>query len=49
MLDDGECLALNNDDEHKKRTFDNYEMLRKVAKSFEYQYLLNMNYTVIKF
>lgn len=49
MLDDGECLALNNDEGHKKRTFDNYEMLRKVAKSFEYQYLLNMNYTVIKF
>jgi len=48
MLDDGRCIALNNDEETKDLVTDNYELIKRVAKSVEYQYILNMNYTLIR-
>ena len=45
MLDDGKCIALNNDDDVKTLTIDNYTLLKKIAKSYDYQYILDMNHT----
>ena len=45
MLDDGKCIALNNDDNVKTLTIDNYTLLKKIAKSYDYQYILDMNHT----
>ena len=47
-LDDGECIALNDFEEDKEKVITyNYGVLKKVAKSVEYQYILNMNYISI--
>ena len=48
-LDDGRCISLDKNTETQKLVTDNYELLRKVAKSVEYQYILNMNYTRFTF
>ena len=49
MLDDGRCIALDEDRETQELIADNYGLLKKLAKSVQYQYLLNMNYTVFEF
>lgn len=49
MLDTGRCIALNEDKETKKLVTENYEFIKKLAKSVEYQYILDMNYSVITF
>ena len=49
MLDDGRCIALDEDRETQELITDNYGLLRKLAKSVKYQYLLNMNYTEFEF
>ncbi len=49
MLDDGECIALDGDEDRQALTTDNYSLLRRLAKSVEYQYVLNLNYTTIRF
>ena len=49
IIDDGQCIALNEDKEAEQLTTDNYELLKKISKSVEYQYILNMNYTIIRF
>ena len=46
-LDDGKCIALDKNTETQKLITDNYGLLKKIAKSVEYQYILNMNYTRI--
>ena len=46
-LDDGKCIALDKGKENKKIVTSNYDLLRKVAKDIEYQYILDMNYTKI--
>lgn len=48
-LDDGRCIALDKSDISRKLITDNYELLRKLAKNVEYQYILNMNYTRFTF
>ena len=49
MLDDGVCIALDENETTNTLITDNYGLLKKMAKSVEYQYILNMNYTVITF
>ena len=49
MLDDGKCIALDEDREITTLITDNYELVKKLAKSVDYQYILNMNYTVFRF
>lgn len=49
MMDDGKCIALNEDVEKKKLITDNYGLLKGLAYSVEYQYVLDMNYTVLRF
>ena len=49
MLDDGHHIMLDADEEKRKLTTDNYELVRRLAKSFDYQYILDMNYATIEF
>ena len=55
MLDDGGRLNLNkNDDESYVLNKDNvvnedYEKIKKIAKSYSYQYVLNMNHITFEF
>ena len=49
MMDNGECIALNEDKETQELITDNYTLLKKVCNSVEYQYILNLNYTIFRF
>jgi hypothetical protein len=48
-LDDGRCIALETSEVSGKLITDNYELLRKLAESVEYQYILDLNYTRFTF
>ena len=48
ILDDGRCIMLD-ETEETKELITNYKLIKKVATSVRYQYLLNLNYTVITF
>ena len=43
ILDDGKCIFFDQDDGDNEM-ISNYEMIKKIAKSAEYQYILNLNY-----
>ena len=47
MMDTGRRIALNEDRESKELVTENYTLIKKLAKSVEYQYVLDMNYSVI--
>ena len=49
MLDDGKCIALDENKEMQDLTVDNYEFIKKLAKSVQYQYILDMNYSILRF
>lgn len=49
MLDDGKCIHLDEDKEKQQLAVDNYDFIKKLAKTYDYQYLLNMNYTTLNF
>ena len=49
MLDDGECIALNEDPETKERITDNYGLIKRAANTVQYQYILDMNYSILTF
>ena len=49
ILDDGKCIFLDREEEKKKLITTNYGLLKKVSKSVEYQYILNMNYTICRY
>jgi O-antigen/teichoic acid export membrane protein len=49
MLDDGECIVLDEDKEKQSMITDNYALLKRVAKSVQYQYVINLNHTILKF
>ena len=46
-LDEGDCISLDKDEEKKELITDNYDLIKKIAKEVEYQYILNLNYTRI--
>ena len=48
IMDDGRCIMLDEDEETKELTT-NYSLIRKIAVSVNYQYILNLNYTVFCF
>ena len=48
MIDDGECIILNEDDASRE-LITNYGLIRKIARNVSYQYVLDMNYTVFTF
>lgn len=47
MLDDGECIELNKDKNLEELTIDNYTLIKKIVKSYDYQYILDMNHTIL--
>lgn len=49
MLDDGERLNLNRNDDEDKVINEDYEKIKKMAKSYSYQYVLNMNHITFEF
>lgn len=49
VLDEGRCIALDKNEEAHQIITDNYGLLKKLARSIEYQYILNMNYTRFTF
>ena len=49
MLDDGACIIFDEDEEKREMITDNYALLKKVSKSMHYQYVLNLNHTMLKF
>jgi len=49
MLDDGECIPFNNDEEETSYMIDNYKLLKRLSKKLKYQYVLDMNYTLLQF
>ena len=46
-LDEGDCISLDKDDEKQRLITNNYDLIKKIAKEVEYQYILNLNYTRI--
>ena len=49
MLDDGERLNLNKNDNETYAINEDYEKIKKMAKSYSYQYVLNMNHITFEF
>ncbi len=49
MLDDGACIIFDEDKEKQNMITDNYALLKRMSKSMHYQYVLNLNHTVLKF
>ena len=49
MLDDGKCVELDEGDESKALVEEKFSFLNEVAKTVKYQYVLNMNQTVLTF
>ena len=49
MFDDGERLHFHGKNEPDKVLSENFELVKKMAKSYKYQYVLNMNYITFEF
>ena len=49
MMDTGRRIALNEDHESKELVTENYDLIKKLSKSVAYQYVLDMNYSVVTF
>ena len=47
IIDTGRRIALNEDAESKNLVTENYTLIKKLSKSIEYEYVLDMNYSVI--
>jgi len=48
IMDDGQCIMLNEDDASRD-IVSNYSVIRKIADTASYQYVLDMNYSVFTF
>lgn len=44
LFDDGVCTAFDERLDKDEITTDNYVLIKKLASSYNYQYVLNMNY-----
>lgn len=49
MLDDGKCIVFDEDKEKQSMITDNYALLKRIAKSVQYQYVINLNHTIVRF
>jgi hypothetical protein len=49
IIDDGKCIFLDEEEEERELITSNYGLLKKLAKSVQYQYVLNLNYTVCRY
>ncbi len=48
-LDDGATIEPDVDEIKRELTTNNYKLLRRIATSVDYQYVLDMNYTTLSF
>ncbi len=48
-LDNGQCIALDQDTQKEALITDNYNLIKKLADQVNYQYVLNLNYTTFTF
>mgnify|MGYP002624393634 CR=1 FL=1 len=49
IIDDGKCIYLDNEKANQKIVTSNYGLLKKLSDTVEYQYVLDLNYTVCKY
>ena len=49
VIDDGRALALEESEDLREGLDEKMELIRNLSSSVEYQYILNMNYTTVKF
>ena len=49
ILDDGKCIALDEDRGHQELVTNNYDLVKCIAEDVSYQYVLNLNYTIMRF
>ncbi len=49
MLDDGECIIFDKDSETQSLVSDNYGVIKRIADSVSYNYVLDLNDTVVTF
>ncbi len=50
IMDNGKCIALQKEEDREKGlTTDNYVLMQRLAKSVKYQYVQDMNYTIMEF
>jgi len=49
LLDDGECIALDESREQRELVTNNYDLVGAIAEEVHYQYVLGMNHTVMRF
>ena len=48
ILDDGKCIFFGEEEKQQDIVTSNYGVLKIIAKEVNYQYVLNLNYTVCK-
>ena len=48
-IDDGRKVSLDINEEKQKLTTNNYELIRRIADTMNYQYILDLNYTTVTF
>ena len=48
-IDDGRNISLDIEEDKRKLTTNNYELIRRIASTMNYQYILDLNYTTITF
>ena len=50
IMDNGKCIALQKEQEQQKGlSTDNFVLMQRLAKSIKYEYVLDMNYTILEF
>ena len=50
IMDSGKCITLHEEEEREKGlTTDNYVLMQRLAKETKYQYVMDMNYTILEF
>lgn len=49
IIDNGRCITLDDDPESQALITNNYALIKKLAKSAQHRYILNLNYTMFEF
>ena len=49
IIDNGRCIALDDAPESQALITNNYALIKKLAKSVQHRYILNLNYTMREF
>ena len=49
IIDNGRCITLDDDPKSQALITNNYALIKKLAKSAQHRYILNLNYTMFEF